>query len=158
MKKYFVFAALFVSFMAHAQFGGTHYNTNDVRRTMPAQTGVVIDVISSDIAVEASGVSRAVGATAAGLACGAGTRNMSDWVARTAVMGLCGLVGERVNSAFGGESRKASTLIVRVNGANVIAVAQEDPNIRTGSQVYVLSNGAVTRVVLASSSAAYTGH
>lgn len=150
MKKYLAIAALFVSAMAHAQFGGADYNANDVRRAMPAQTGVVIDVVSSDIAVEASGVSRAVGATAAGLACGVATRSMSDWASRTAVIGLCGLFGERVGSAFGGETRKASTLIVRVDGANVLAVAQEDPNIQVGSRVYVLANGGATRVVLAS--------
>ena len=150
MKKYLAIAALFVSAMAHAQFGGTDYNSNDVRRAMPAQSGVVIDVVSSDIAVEASGVSRAVGATAAGLACGAGTRGVSDWASRTAVIGLCGLLGERVGNAFGGETRKASTLIVRVDGSNVLAVAQEDLNIRVGSRVYVLANGGSTRVVLAS--------
>jgi outer membrane lipoprotein SlyB len=156
MKKYLAIAALFISTIANAQFGGTDYNSNDVRRAMPAQTGVVIDVVSSEIDVQASGVSRTVGAAAAGLACGVGTQNMSNWSARAAVMGLCGLAGERAGAAFGNETRKASTLIVRLDGANVIAVAQEDPNIHIGSRVYVLSNGGATRVVLASSAVSYT--
>lgn len=156
MKKIILaIAALTLTTFGHAQFSGTDYNSNDVRRAMPAQTAVVIDVVSSDLAVQATGTSRVVGAAAAGLACGAATRKMSDWQSRTAVVGLCGLMGERAGAVFGAETRKASTLIVKLSSGSVLAVAQEDPNIRVGSQVYVLQGGSETRVILTSSTVSY---
>jgi hypothetical protein len=157
MKKLFLaIAALTLSSLVHAQFAGTDYNANDVRRAMPVQTAVVIDVVTSDLAVPASGTTRTVGAAAAGLACGAATRNMSDWQSRTAVVGLCGLMGERAGAVFGAETRKASTLVVKLASGSIVGVAQEDPNIRVGSQVYVLQAGGETRVVLASSAAGFS--
>lgn len=156
MKKYLAIAVLFLSTIAHAQFGGTDYSSNDVRRAMPAQTGVVLDVVVSEIEVQPSSTSRTVGAGTAGLVCGLGTQNMSNWSARAAVVGLCGLAGERAGAMFSNEKRRVSTLIVRIDGSNVIAVAQEDPNIHAGSRVYVLSSGGATRVMLASSASTYT--
>lgn len=149
MKKLFCLALCACVSLAHAQFGGTDYGANDVRRSATAQPGVVIDVVASDLSVEASSTARIVGATGAGLACTLGSRGMSDWSTRTALIGLCGLAGERVGSAFGSESRRASTLIVRADDNRVIAVVQEDPSIRVGSRVYVINGGNSTRVVLA---------
>lgn len=157
MKKIILaIAALALSSFANAQFSGTDYNSNDVRRAMPAQTAVVIDVVTSDLAVPASGTSRTIGAATAGLACGAATRRMSDWQSRTVVVGLCGLMGERAGAVFGAETKKASTLIVKLASGSVLGVAQEDPNIRVGSQVYVLQAGGETRVILASSTVSYS--
>ena len=150
MKKILVLAVLAISSLAHAQFGGTDYTGSDVRRASPAQAGVVIDVVSSNLSVEASSTSRIVGATGASLACTMGSRRMSDWSSRAALIGLCGLVGERAGNAFNGETRRASTLIVRGDDNHVIAVVQEDPNIQVGSKVYVINSGNATRVVLAS--------
>lgn len=153
MKKYLAIFALLASTMAHAQFGGNDYNSGDVRRAMPVEMGMVIDVVSSKIDVQPSGTQRGIGAAASGLLCGLGTSKMTDWSARASVVGLCGLAGERLGAAFGGETRKATTLMVVLANKNVIAVAQEDPNIVTGSLVYVLSGSGATRVLLASQQA-----
>lgn len=151
MKKYFAGAAfLLFTALASAQFGGADYGAQDVRRAMPAQTGVVIDVVASELRVDASGLARTAGAATSGLLCAAGSRNMTDWGTRAAFVGLCGLAGERIGSAVGGDTRATSTLIVRGDDSRVIAVMQEDPNIRIGSRVYVLGAGNTTRVVLAS--------
>ncbi len=158
MKKLFVIAVtLFACAIAHAQFGGADYQSNDVRRAMPVQTGVVVDVVSSAIAVESNAATRIAGAAAAGAACTLGTRKMSDWITRSTVIGLCGLAGERAGAFVGSEARQASTLIVRLSPTSVIAVAQEDANIRVGSTVYVLTNGSSTRVMLAGVSNSYAG-
>lgn len=152
MKKVIVLALLALlalSSLAYAQYGGTDYNGQDVRRSVPAQIGVVIDIVASNLRVEPSNTSRVVGATGAGLACSLGSRNMSDWSARAAVIGLCGLAGERVGSAIGSETRRASTLIVRGDDNRVVAVLQEDDNIHVGSKVYLLNGGGTTRVILA---------
>lgn len=150
MKKFLVAAVFFLfSALASAQFGGADYGGQDVRKAMPAQMAVVIDVVRSEMRVDASGVGRAAGAATSGLLCAAGSRQMSDWGTRAAFVSLCGLAGERLGSAFGGETRVASTLIVRGEDSRIFAVMQEDSNIRVGSRVYVLSSGATTRVVLA---------
>jgi hypothetical protein len=150
MKKVlFASVILLCVSLAHAQFSGTDYSETDVRRSSTTQTGVVIDVVSSGISVEASKASRVVGATGASLACTLGSRQMSDWSTRAALVGLCGLAGERAASAFAGDTRRASTLIVRGDDNRVIAVVQEDPSIQVGSKVYVINGGSSTRVVLA---------
>jgi hypothetical protein len=150
MKKLLAMAILACSVsFAHAQFGGTDYGGGDVRRANEVRTGVVIDVVSSALSVEASSTSRVVGATGATLACTLASRRMADWSARAALIGLCGLAGERAGSAIGSESRQASTLIVRGDSDNrTIAVVQEDPNIHVGSKVYLINGGNTTRVVL----------
>jgi outer membrane lipoprotein SlyB len=155
MKKLMAIATLVLCTSAFAQFSGTDYNAGEVRRAKPAQTGTVIDIVDSGITAEASNSSRVVGAAAAGLACGLGTRNVSNWSTRSAVVGLCGLVGERVGNYVGSQNRRASTLLVRLANGSVVAVAQEDPQIRPGAQVYVLAGGSTTRVVLASAQNSY---
>lgn len=149
MKKLLVLALLACVSLAHAQFGGTDYGSNDVRRASAVQTGVVIDVVSSDLSVDANSTTRIAGASGASLACALGSRRMSDWSARAAVIGLCGLAGERASAFIGSESRKASTLIVRGDDNRMISVVQEDPSIQVGSKVYVINGGNSTRVVLA---------
>ncbi len=149
MKKILALAILVLSSLAHAQYSGTDYSGADVRRAMPAQTGVVIDVVASDLRVESSTTARVVGASGASLACTLGSRRMTDWSARAAVIGLCGLAGERAGSAFGTDNRRASTLIVRGDDNRVVAVVQEDANIHVGSRVYLINGGGTTRVVLA---------
>lgn len=149
MKKVLALAFLAFASLAHAQFGGTDYSGSDVRRAAPTQMGMVIDVVASDLSVDASSVSRIVGATAAGLACTLGSRQMRDLSTRAALVGLCGLAGERAGSLFGSDMRRASTLIVRGDDNRVIAVVQEDPGIQIGSKVYVINGGGTTRVVLA---------
>ena len=151
-RKIAVVCLALVCSLAQAQYAGTDYTTQDARRAMPAQLGVIIDVVSSNLDVEASGLSRTVGATAGGLVCAAGSRRIADWGARAAVIGLCGLASERISSAVGAESRRTSTLIVRTDDSRVFSVMQEDPTLRVGSRVYVLSGGNATRVVLSSSS------
>lgn len=138
----------FVTLPCFAQLSGTDFGVSGVRIQQTVQEAVVIDVVKSNVAVEASGMARVAGGGIGAAACATAMQNSSNWMARTALTTACGVAGERIANQFAGGNTVAQTFIVRLASGQTLAVTQADPDIFAGQRVYVLQ-GQGTRIVKA---------
>lgn len=132
---------------ARAQFSGAEYGVAGVRTTQAVKEGVVVDVIASAVATEASAPARMLGGAVGLAACAKATSRMS-WQASIATAAACGAIGERIAHSFASQQNAAQTFIVRIDAGGLIAVTQVDPDIQKGQRVFVLT-GQGTRIVKA---------
>ncbi len=138
----------FVSLPSFAQLSGTDYGIGGVRAQQGVQEAVVVDVVKSNVAVEASGMARMAGGGIGAAACASAMQNSSNFLARAALTTACGVAGERIANQIGSSNTAAQTFIVRMANGQTLAVTQADPDIFVGQRVYVLQ-GQGTRIVKA---------
>lgn len=138
----------FVSLPVFAQFSGTDFGMGGVRAQQSVQEAVVIDVVRSNVAVEASPMARMAGGGIGVAACASAMSGTSNWAARAALSTACGVAGERIANQFSGSNTPAQTFIVRMASGQTMAITQADPDIFVGQRVYVLQ-GQGTRIVKA---------
>lgn len=164
MKKS-LFGVLFLSitmFMssAHAQFGygqqteSNTYGQKDVpsgkaRTVQSARMGIVVDVQSAQIEVQASGGMKAVAGILGGLI-GAAASQRESWQTQAAIGGL-GVAGAGyLADKLGREMRQATEYIIQMGDGTAMSLVQEtsDP-INVGEKVFVVGSGNTTRVLRA---------
>jgi outer membrane lipoprotein SlyB len=138
----------FVSLPSFAQFSGTDFGMGGVRVQQVVQEAVVIDVVKSNVAVEASGMARMAGGGIGAAVCATAMHDSSNYLARAALTTACGVAGERIANQVGSSNTAAQTFVVRMANGQTLAVTQADPDIFVGQRVYVLQ-GQGTRIVKA---------
>jgi len=138
---------------AHAQnYGSGDFNVNGIRQANQVNTGVVVDVVRSQLYVEPNAGSRIAGAVIGGAACGVATRNAGSWYVQGAAMTACGAIAERVVTAATTGNRQAVEIIVKLDNGTVLSIAQEGnaSSYWRGQRVYLIRGHGADRVVRAS--------
>lgn len=122
---------------AYPQYGGADYEPNAVRSGMAVKSGVVVEVLASQVAEEASTSSLVTGSAIGCLLRARATSHWDSYGARWRVA-TCGAIAEReVNSVASG-TVAVQTFIVRMDeSGQQVAAVQKDPDIREGDRVYV---------------------
>lgn len=134
-----------------AQYGGTDYEAAGVRSAMVVKTGVVVDVVASQVNEPATTSARVAGGAFGALLCAKATRHWNSYTAQASAMTACGAMGERMASSMATVAVHVQTFIVQMDdGSAHLAVVQNDPTIRRGDRVYV-TLGQGTRIIKAGS-------
>jgi hypothetical protein len=134
---------------AYAQYGGADHEPNAVRSGMAVKSGVVVEVLASQVAEEASTSSRLTGsAIGCLLRARAATSHWDSYGARAGALTACGAIAERVVNSVASGTVAVQTFIARIDdGGQQVAAVQKDPDIRKVDRVYALGQG--TRILKA---------
>jgi hypothetical protein len=123
---------------AYAQYGGADHEPNAVRSGMAVKSGVVVEVLASQVAEEASTLSRVTGSAIGCLPPARATSHWDSYGARAGALTACGAIAERVVNSVASGTVAVQTFIARIDdGGQQVAAVQKDPDIRKVDRVYL---------------------
>ena len=148
-----VFAA--VSLASQAQsFGQLDVPSVQGRADLSTRQGVVIDIQTVVIEVQASPQARSIGALVGTLLGAALTRSQSsDWSVNAAGGAVGGVIGERIAANAVTERREAMQIVVMTEDKRLVTIVQEmkGATLQAGQRVFLVGSQPAVRVVPASS-------
>jgi outer membrane lipoprotein SlyB len=147
MKKpfYKLHALMLAALLAAASAGaiaGDGYGSHDLggdqaRQTLKVRRGVVIDVQTVELKIEAGGTTKAVGGVVGALAGATATQGQQNWQTQGLGSAVGAVLGMAAADKLGSSKKEAVQVVVQLDSGDAVALAQTMENpLTVGQRVF----------------------
>lgn len=153
MTKKAIYAGILAALFAIAQAGAAGLGSHDLpgeqaRTDLKVRAGVVIDVQTVTLEIEATKNQRMAGGVVGALAGMAIGKQAGDWQTQGLAGGVGALAGDAIARTAGAESREALQVVVQLDSGGAVAIAQTMDNpLAVGQRVFLIGEGKTVRAV-----------